>query len=109
MTFTEQNKKTIQEAFDNFHQANPMIYKLIVREAKELIRKGRKRFSVKQIAGAIRWDTYLVTTENTLFGSLDVNKRFKIGDQYTSRYSRLLVEQYPEMAGYIEMREIRSV
>ena len=101
--------KTIQESFIAFHKANPDVFLLIVREADRAVKLGKKRFSVKQIVGYLRWEIYLETKEATLFEVAGEIKKYKIGDQYTSRYSRLLLDQYPRFTPYIEQRAIRSL
>lgn len=99
---------TIQASFQKFHAENPHVFKLIVQEADKKFRE-KKKFSVKEIVNSLRWNKYFETKESNLFEVAGEVKKFKIGDQYISRYSRLLVNQYPYMADFIEMRRIRSL
>ena len=108
-TYAASTGVTIQEAFQKFHAANPEVFLLIVKEADRAVRKGKKKFSVKQIIGYLRWEIYLETKEDTLFESRGEIKKYKIGDQYTSRYSRLLLDKYPRFKEYIEQRDLRAI
>lgn len=108
-TYAQATGKTIQESFTLFHAANPDVFALIVKQADRAVRLGKKRFSVKQIVGYLRWEIYLETKEDTLFEVRGDIKKYKIGDQYTSRYSRLLLDKYPRFKEYIEQRDLRAI
>ena len=107
-TYQKSTGKSIQEAFEQFHSDNPAIFAVIVKEADTRFRK-KEKFSVKRIVNDLRWDKQIKTKETNLFEVEGQIKNFKIGDQYISRYARLLVSKYPHMAEYIEMRRIRSL
>lgn len=108
-TYSQTTGRTIQFSFQRYHEQNPAIFKLIVREADKAISKGKKKFSVKQIVGYLRWEVYLETKQDTLFDKKGEITKYKIPDQFTSRYSRLLIDQYPYMKPYVEQRNIRSL
>lgn len=91
---------SIQEAFEAFHQANPWVCRELERLAGELISRGRKRVGLKMLTEVIRWQYYRQT--------VDVNSTFKINNNYTSRYARLLIEQHPSWRDRIETRRLLS-
>lgn len=100
--------KSIQQCFEEFNKDNPKVYELIVAQCDRAIRGGKKKFSIKQIIGWIRWEVYMETKEANLFETRTEKVKFKINDAYTSRYARLVIERHPEWAKYIEMRDLRS-
>lgn len=100
---------SIQDAFEKFHKANPEIFLMIVKEADRAVRAGKKKFSVKAICNYIRWNVFIETKEDTLFSVRGEVKKFRLGDQYTSRYARLLIITYPHMKDYIETRDLRAI
>lgn len=108
-TYAQATGSSIQDAFEKFHASNPDVFLLIVREADRAVRNGKKRFSVKQIIGYLRWEIFLQTKEDTLFEVKGEIKKYKIGDQYTSRYSRMLLDKFPRFKDYIEQRTLRSI
>jgi hypothetical protein len=97
--------KTIQEAFEAYHAANPHVYVYFKKLALKAIKIGKKKVSFKLIMNVIRWEIYLKTHEPT---PLPSDKTFKINDAYGSRYARLFVRDYPHLEKYIELRELRS-
>lgn len=90
-------KPTIQERFERFHAENPHVYEMFVRFARQL-RARRARGSAAMIFERMRWETAITTND----------PHFKLNDQYTSRYARLAMAQEPDLAGFFEIRELRS-
>jgi|SRR6185312_514459 len=108
-TYAASTGISIQNAFESFHKNNPEIFLMIVKEADRAIRAGKKKFSVKAICNYIRWNIFIETKEDTLFSVRGEVKKFKLGDQYTSRYARLLIITYPHMKDFIETRDLRAL
>lgn len=109
VTFKENTGRTIQEAFELFHAANPDVYAIIQKEALKAIKAGKTKFSVKAIINWMRWEVRKNTIEITLFNSKEGPRKFKINDAYSSRYGRLLVKDFPELEKYLEFRDLRSL
>lgn len=110
MRFVENTGRNIQDAFNKFHEDNPEVLVLIVKECERAIKAGKKKFSIKAIGNYIRWNIFIETKELTLFSDSDGSlKKFRINDAYFSRYARLIIERYPHMVDYIEVRGLRSV
>jgi hypothetical protein len=109
MNYSQATGKSIQEAFDAYHAANPHVYVYFKKLALKAIKLGKKKVSFKLIMNVIRWEIYLKTHDPTEVRLPDTQqKTFKINDAYGSRYARLFVRDYPSLKDYIELRELRS-
>jgi len=81
-----------------FHAANPHVYTNILHIALRLKeRHGFSRGSMKAIFEKLRWDYALQTRGDT----------YALNNSYTSHYSRLVMDQVPEMEGFFEIRRSR--
>ena len=89
---------SLDEKFERYHRENPQVFELFRRFAFDAKRTGR-RIGAKAIMERIRWEMNLTTRDS---------EGFKINNNYTSRYVRLLEEKYPEFKGFFEKRELRS-
>lgn len=90
---------TIQQRFEKFHQDNPAIYELIMRFTKEAQRRGFKNYSIKGIFERVRWHMNIET---------DSKDEFKLNNNYTSRYVRLIEQKHPELSGFFRTRELTA-
>lgn|ERR1039457_813202 len=108
-TYFQTSGHTIQESFLRYNEMNPRVFELLVKQVDKAILKGKKRISVKTILGYIRWEIFLEIKQESLFDKKGDKIEYKIPDQFTSRFSRLLVDKYPYMKSYIEQRSIRSL
>lgn len=88
----------IDSAFIDFHRANPHVYDALVRLAKQAAAAGRTKVGMKMLFEVLRWEQFLVTSDPD----------FKLNNNYTARYARLIMEQEPELAGIFEVRSLRS-
>lgn len=89
---------TIQQRFERFHINNPVIYQLIMRFTNEARRRGYKHYSIKGIFERVRWHMNVETHGDV----------FKLNNNYTSRYVRLIEERHPELVGFFRTRELTS-
>ena len=87
------NGKWTQENFEKHHQANPEIYDMFVRFAKEAAEK-RTYYSAKSIFHRIRWETMIS----------DKDGDFKIDDGWISHYARKFMTDYPQHEGFFSIR-----
>jgi hypothetical protein len=81
-----------------FHANNPQVYRLIREYARRLKTAGRARYSIKTIWSVLRWQSDVQTD----------GQHFKLDDRYYSRYSRLVMEQETDLAGFFNTRELRT-
>ena len=91
---------TIQERFDSFHAANGWVYRALERMTADLLSRGRSRVGMKMLVEVIRWNYSRQTT--------DPASQFRLNNDYTSRYARLLTDAHPEWAGVFETRTLRA-
>ncbi len=109
MNFKKLTGKTIQQAFDEYHQNNPKVYDKFKELANVAIKKGKKKISFKLILNVIRWDHFMNVNEQTDVFLDNEYRKFKINDAYASRYARLFIGEFPEHEEKIELRELRSL
>lgn len=93
-------KISIRERFEKFHEENPRIYEILVKEALNLKEKGFKQFAISTIYERVRW-LYIIETRG---------EGFKLNNNYRSEYARLIMKQVPELKGFFRTRTLtRSV
>lgn len=95
----EEPPPTIQERFDAFHRANPWVYDSLVVLTRDWLARGHQRAGMKQLLEVIRWEHGRRTSSD---------EGFKINNDFTSRYVRLLVHHHPEWADVFETRRLRA-
>lgn len=88
----------IQEAFERFHANNPHVYSILDHLASQWL-KRHPTVGVKMLWEVLRWELGVDTnTEDT----------FKLNNNYTSRYARMLVDNHPAWAGRIQLRALQT-
>ncbi len=90
--------ETIAERFESFHSRNPHVYRALVALARQLKRQGQTRLSMKGLYEFLRMQKLLYTTGDD----------FKLNNNFTSLFARLVCEQEPELSGLFELRERRA-
>lgn len=88
---------TLQGKFEAYHFANPNIYERFKDLAFIAAAKGRKRIGAKLIMERLRWDTMIEGKDD-----------YKINNNYTSRYVRMFLDEYPDMRDLFCLRELKS-
>ena len=88
----------IDAAFWKFHRENPKVYEKIINLAERAKAQGRSKIGMKMIFEVIRWEHLIETNAED----------FKLNNNYTSRYVRILERDRPELAKMFEQRRIRS-
>lgn len=104
-THQEHFGKSIQGHFDAFHKANPEIYEEYKILALKAIKAGRKRISSNMIINVIRWE-FFISTKPTLFDKPGRHSKYKINNDFSSRYARLFVSDFPQHADKMELRKL---
>jgi hypothetical protein len=87
--------KTIDEAFADFHAAHPEVYTQLVRMARQ------SKVGMKMLFEVLRW-------ERIIQGLPDETEMFKLNNNYTSRYARLIMSENEFLVGMFEIRELKS-
>ena len=92
---------SLQERFMRFHRAHPEVYAALVRLARQArARRHDRRLGIKQLFEVVRWEMHV---------SQDDRETFKLNNNMTSRYARLIAAQEPDLANAFELRELRAV
>lgn len=92
-------KKTIDESFFEFHKSCPLIFDLFYTYAKEVMDAGIKHYSMDAVMHRVRWHLSIETKGDD---------GFKINNNYSSRYSRLLTKFHPEFKQFFRKRKLKT-
>jgi hypothetical protein len=92
-------KSSMQLRFEAFHLENPHVLYAIVTVAFFLKDKGFKRAGMKMIFERLRWE-YAIKTKG--------EEEYKLNNNYTSYYARLVMCLEPELAGFFRLRGMRE-
>lgn len=87
---------TIHDKFLEFHAENPHIALLLEQLAQQMVDVGRRRIGIKMLFEVARWHFYLTT---------DTDDRFKLNNNYTAHYARLLMDRRPEWGDMFQLRD----
>ena len=88
---------TIEERFELFHRHNPQVASALKKMAFGLREKGVKRFGMKALFEVLRYQSALTTSGDP----------YKLNNNFTAFYDRLLMERHPELDGFFLLREGR--
>lgn len=92
-------RPSLRDAFRSFHRDQPEVYRRLVDLARRAAAKG-KRVGVRALWEKLRWDTEV--------GDPDRRDGFKLNDHHAPYYSRLMMRDEPDLAGFFEIRRIRE-
>ncbi len=92
--------RSIDDRFADFHRANPHVYTELVVLARHAHRRGYRRIGIELLFCVLRWRS-MMTTSADEYG-------FKLNNNFTSRYARLIMAEHPELAGIFSTRELRT-
>lgn len=90
---------TIQERFEAFHGANPHVYAALRRMALDMAGRGVRRYGMKGLFEVLRWQFAMQTQGDA---------EFKLNNNYTAHYSRLLMANEPRLADFFVLRELQA-
>lgn len=87
--------------FQDFHEKHPEVYDHLVGLARGAIARGRKKIGMKQLFEVLRWERFMK-------GMPAEGQDFKMNNNYTSRYARLIMSKEPDLVGVFNTRELRT-
>lgn len=90
----------IERAFWAFHVANPRVYAELRDHALHLRRKGRTHYGIKALFEVVRFHRALQTTDKCA--------EWKINNNYSALYARLLMANEPELSDFFRTRFRRA-
>lgn len=82
------------EGFKVFHRENPSVYDELRKLALKLRDKGIRRWGMKGLFEVLRWQRAIETSGD----------EFKLNNNYTAFYSRLLMENEQQLIDFFETR-----
>ncbi|MFE0642794.1 hypothetical protein ACFW2Y_14445 [Streptomyces sp. NPDC058877] len=88
----------IDERFDDFHASNPWVLEALEELAIQWIGAGGGRIGVKALFEQLRWSSPEVAD----------GEPFRLNNNFTSRYARLLCARHPEWVGVFQLRSLRT-
>jgi hypothetical protein len=90
---------SIQERFEEFHAANPVVLETLERETQRWLDAGHSRLGIGMLWERLRWVLHVEVTGNPVP---------RLNDHHRSRYVRLMIQRHPEWSSVFELRELRS-
>jgi hypothetical protein len=99
LQLADAGEQSPEERFLAFHEANPHVYIRLREMAFELLEHGVRRWGIKALWEALRYENALRT-----FG----RSEYKLNNNYPSRYARMLMERNFDLDGFFEVRERRN-
>lgn len=92
---------TLQQRFEEWLTTTDgyLTYRMVVHRAYNLRRQGWTHYSMKALWEAIRLERDLATGPG---------QAFKLNNDYTSRMARRVMADYPDLAGFFELRETKA-
>lgn len=90
---------TIQERFERYHTKHPEVFNHLVRLAREVKSTGLKRCGISLLWERLRWFYWI---------ECDASEKYRMNDNYRSRFVRLLIDKHPEFKGFFKLRRLRA-
>ena len=90
----------LERAFWEFHSQNPHVYDKLEQLALQLRSSGVTRWGIKALWEVCRYELVLRTSSSA--------RSFRLNNNYTAYYARLLMERCPDLAGFFETRQHRG-
>jgi hypothetical protein len=89
------NSTRIAERFNEFHHANPHVYKIIVRLAREYRQAtGRVKCGMSLLMGRARWELSVSTSDEDP----------KLNNDYAAFYAREIMRNESDLRGFFNIR-----
>ncbi len=92
---------TLQEKFEEFHALNPWVYERLERLILDMLAKGHQKVGLRMLFEVLRWEHAMST--------IDPHSKFKLNNNYSPRYARLLISNHVTWADVIETRILKVV
>lgn len=85
----------IEVAFWKFHRENPQVYDALRRLAYSLIERGHEHYGIKALCEVVRFEHVMAVNDPA----------FKINNNHTALYARLLMANEKRLDGFFDTRE----
>lgn len=91
-------QREIQEQFERFNRDHPVVFDELVRVARDWRSRGSGHWSIDAAYHVVRF-------QRRMDGLPDAGEAFKLNNNYTAHYSRLIMARCPDLEGLFETRE----
>lgn len=98
---TAENERDLRWEFEQFHQANPGVYALLVSLCRELKAHGHEHIGIATVYEHARW--------MGLVGDTLALDGYKLNNNHRAFYARLIMEQEQDLVGMFETRRQKAV
>lgn len=92
------DEPTIDERFEDFHAVHPWVLEALEDLTARWIEAGGGRIGVKALFEQLRWSQPDISND----------RPFRLNNNFTSRYARLLCARHPDWAGVFQLRSLRA-
>lgn len=92
------DRSSLDERSAAFHASHPWILEALEELAAQWVAEGGGRIGIKALFEHLRWSSPY----------LEGGEPFRLNNNYTSRYARLLCARHPEWAGVFQLRSLRT-
>jgi hypothetical protein len=83
--------------FERFHTNNPHVYRNLVKLARQFREKRPEAtLGIKMLFEVLRWNYYM---------TIDTTEEYKLCNDFTAAYSRLIMKQEPDLAGIFKIKK----
>ncbi|WP_327375767.1 hypothetical protein OG393_18490 [Streptomyces sp. NBC_01216] len=93
-----QGRPTLDERFDDFHASHPWILEALEELTTQWVDADGGRIGVKALFEQLRWSSPHIAS----------GEPFRLNNNFTSRYARLLCARHPEWASVFQLRSLRT-
>lgn len=83
-----------------FHTKNPHVYRMLASLALELRRTGIRQWGIKSLYETCRYEIQIQTRSSAT--------TFRLNNNFTAYYARLLMKSIPELRGFFKTRRHRG-
>jgi hypothetical protein len=94
------DQDTIESKFWEFHLNNPRVYDQLVSLARQWIAAGNNKLGIKTLFERLRWEWHIA-------GLMDADG-YKLNNNYTAHYARLIMAREPDLDGLFETRRLTA-
>jgi hypothetical protein len=94
------DQRSIDQRFRDFHGNNPAVYTELVRMARQMQSRGYQKIGIELVFAAYRWNQMLHTSADEY--------NYKLNNNFTSRYARLIMTQEEDLADFFHTRTLRT-
>jgi hypothetical protein len=98
-TVGSENIDLTQIRFNRYHEANPHVYTMFVKFARQVKHIGLNKYSIWAVANRVRWHYEF---------EVKGDEKFKISNDFLSRYSRLIMQNESDLAGFFTTKRLAS-